>query len=238
MDTFKKRLDLFVVQSGLCSRRKADELIKSGEITVNHWPVTDPTYSVQEKDTVRYKKQILTPQVIDFTYILLHKPSGYVTTASDNKHRKTIFDLIHDETIKHRLFPVGRLDITTTGILLITNDGQLAQKLAHPRYEIEKVYQVQLDKALSSEAELAIKKGLFLKDGKISVDRLERGYSPTSVRITIHSGKNRIIRRIFESQGYTVIKLERIGFAGLTKKGLALGQWRFLNKKEIAQLKK
>ncbi len=235
----KNRLDLYLTQAGACSRRKADELIKAGEITVNHWPVTDPTYDVLERDTVRYKKIIIKQKPeAECVYVLLYKPAGYVTTASDDKNRKTIFDLISDGKFRERLFPIGRLDINTTGILLITNDGQVTHKLAHPRYEVEKVYQVILDKPLAPEAQKAIRSGLHLKDGAITVDKLEIGYTPTSVRITIHSGRNRIVRRIFESQGYTVTKLERIGFAGLNKRGLSLGQWRFLNKKEIAQLRK
>lgn len=233
------RLDLFLSHAGFCSRRKANDLIKKGEITINHWPVTDPCYELQPKDTVRYLKQVITAQPTDEpVYVLLYKPAGYVTTASDDKNRRTIFSLIGDGKFKSRLFPIGRLDINTTGILLITNDGHVTHKLAHPRYEVEKVYQVILDKPLSQESYKAIKHGLHLKDGPISVDKLEIGYTPSSVRITIHSGRNRIVRRIFESQGYTVTKLERIGFAGLTKRGLALGQWRFLNKREIASIKK
>jgi len=233
------RLDLYLTQAGFCSRRKADELIKAGEITVNHWPITDPRYEILPRDTIRYKKQIITEKPVhEPIYVLLYKPAGVVTTASDDKDRKTIFDLISDGKFRDRLFPIGRLDINTTGILLVTNDGEVTHKLAHPRYEVEKVYQVILDKPLSADAQKAIKNGLHLKDGLITVDRLEIGYTPTSVRITIHSGRNRIVRRIFESQGYTVTKLERIGFAGLNKRGLSLGQWRFLNKKEIAQLKK
>ena len=168
---------------------------------------------------------------------MLYKPAGYVTTTSDEQSRKTIYDLIKDSDITARLFPVGRLDIHTTGVLLLTDDGELAHKLAHPSYEVEKVYQVTLNKPLAPEAYQTIKKGLRLVDGPIAIDKLEIGYSPTSVRITIHSGRNRIVRRIFESLGYTVDKLERIGFAGIPKRGLALGQWRFLHRKEVALLK-
>ena len=234
------KLDTYLIQHGSCSRRKADELVREGSITVNHWVVTEPTYIVQEKDTVRYKKQIIKPQPLleaAPSYILLYKPAGYVTTTSDEQSRKTIYDLIKDSDITARLFPVGRLDIHTTGVLLLTDDGELAHKLAHPSYEVEKVYQVTLNKPLAPEAYQTIKKGLRLVDGPIAIDKLEIGYSPTSVRITIHSGRNRIVRRIFESLGYTVDKLERIGFAGIPKRGLALGQWRFLHRKEVALLK-
>lgn len=234
----KLRLDLYLVQAELASRRKADELIRAGEITVNHYPITDPTYIVKSKDTVRYKKKILQPKTIEYVYILLHKPAGYVTTASDDTGRLTVFHLIADEAPKTRLFCVGRLDINTTGILLMTNDGDVAHKLAHPRYEVEKVYQVILDKALTDEDQKKILSGIRLTDGPIKADKVEIGHNPTSVRITIHSGRNRIIRRIFESQGYTVEKLERIGFAGLSKKGLAHGEWRMLRTNEIAALKK
>ena len=237
--TIKKRLDLYLVQAELCSRRKADELIRAGLITANHFPITDPTYTVKNKDTIRYNKQIVVPKFIpEYTYILLHKPAGYVSTASDNKDRPTVFDLIKKEEKHARLFCVGRLDINTTGILLITNDGEVANKLAHPRYEVEKVYQVLLDKPLTPEDHKTILKGLHLYDGPITVDDLGIGHNPISVRVTIHSGRNRIIRRIFGSLGYTVEKLERIGFAGISKKGLARGEWRELRKSEITSLKK
>ncbi len=227
------RLNAYLCQSGLCSRRKADELIKSGDITINHWPMTDLSYTVQEKDTVRYKKIIVKPESL--SYVLLNKPTGYVTTMDDQFNRPTVMDLLGKE-IKSRVYPIGRLDYDTTGVLLLTNDGQLAHILAHPRLSVPKLYLIKLKEDLSLDHIAKIKKGVFLKDGPARVDNIKQAYDAKSAYVTIHSGRNRIVRRIFESFGYTVKKLERVSFAGLTTKGVKLGDWRFLTPAEVKKL--
>ncbi len=227
------RLNVYVSQSGLCSRRKADELIKAGEITVNHWAETNPAYQVQEKDTVRHGKIIIKPEPL--TYIVMNKPEGYITTMSDEFKRPTIVDLL-DSSIKNRVFPVGRLDYNTTGVLLLTNDGDLAQKLAHPSSMIEKIYRVTLKEEVTPEACLKLKTGMYLKDGPARVDSLFQGQDKKIVRITIHSGRNRIIRRMFEALGYTVKRLERTTFATVSAKSVPVGRWRLLEPKEIQKL--
>lgn len=227
------RLNVYIAQSGLCSRRKADELIKTGKITVNHWPQTNPAYQVQEKDTVRYGKTIIKPEPL--TYIVMNKPEGYITTMSDEFKRPTIVDLL-DKNIKNRVFPVGRLDYNTTGVLLLTNDGDLAQKLAHPSSMIEKVYRVTLKEDVTPESCLKLKTGMYLKDGPARVDSLFQGHDKKTVRITIHSGRNRIIRRMFEALGYTVKKLERIVFATIQAKEVPVGRYRVLEPKEVQRL--
>ncbi len=227
------RLNVYVSQSGLCSRRKADELIKAGEITVNHWPETNPAYQLQEKDTVRHGKIVIKPEAL--TYIVMNKPEGYITTMSDEFKRPTIVDLL-DSSIKNRVFPVGRLDYNTTGVLLLTNDGDLAQKLAHPSSMIEKVYRVTLKEEVTPETCLKLRTGMYLKDGPARVDSLYQGHDKKIVRITIHSGRNRIIRRMFEALGYTVKRLERTVFATLSAKDVPLGGWRLLEPREIKKL--
>ena len=232
------RLNVYLSHAGVCSRRAADELIKAGEITINHAIVINPGYKVQEKDTVRYKKQVITQPQAESITIALNKPSGYVTTVSDDKGRTTILDLLGKELNEVRLYPIGRLDINTSGIILLTNDGDLAQKLAHPRYNAKKMYQVTLDKPLSDADFATIKKGLYLKDGKAKTDDIQVGFHAYTVRITLHSGKNRIVRRIFETLNYTVKKLDRVSFAGIAKRGIRLGHYRALTKAEIESLKK
>lgn len=233
------RLSLYLTKAGLCSRRKADELIKTGQITVNHWKVTDPLYELTDKDTIRYQKRMVElKKDVDFIYIALYKPVGYVTTASDPENRYTVMDLLEEKKVGGRVFPIGRLDITTSGILLLTNDGELAHTLAHPRYNVQKTYQVSLDRTLTDVDIQKIKKGLYLKDGAIVVDRLEVGYHKSKAKVTIHSGRNRIVRRIFESLGYSVEKLERVSFAGVSKKSLIPGQWKHLTQQEIHLLKR
>jgi 23S rRNA pseudouridine2605 synthase len=227
------RLNVYVSQSGLCSRRKADELIKAGEITVNHWPMLDPGYQVQEADAVRYKKVIIKPEKL--SYIVMHKPEGYVTTLKDQFNRPTVMDLL-DKNVKSRVYPIGRLDYNTTGVLLMTNDGDLAQKLSHPKSQVRKVYRITLKEPLTSDDALKLRKGVYLADGPAKVDSLVQGHDKKTADITIHSGRNRVIRRIFEGLGYTVKKLDRILFATMNHKGIPCGDWRFMHPSEIKKL--
>lgn len=231
------RLNKFISNAGVCSRRQADEYIKAGYVTVNDVPILEMGHKVKPKDVVKFKnKRVQNEKKV---YALLNKPKGYLTTTSDDRERKTVMELVN--TIKDvRLYPVGRLDRNSTGVILMTNDGELAQKLSHPSGEVTKVYQVELDKALDSKDLLKIRAGVVLEDGKANVDQVEytlpRG-DDRFVGIELHSGKNRIVRRIFESLGYEVQKLDRVLYAGLTKKNLPRGKWRFLTEKEVIFLK-
>lgn len=231
------KLNVFVALTGLCSRRKAIELIKMGDITVNHWDVRKASYIIQEKDTIRYKKKILKLIADKPIYIALNKPIGVVSTVKDTNNRPTVINLL-GKRFKERVFPIGRLDAHTTGIILLTNDGELTNKLAHPKYKVKKVYQITLDQPLKASDLIKIKRGLHLKDGLIKLDGAEQGYNKAKVKVTLHSGRTRIVRRIFESLGYTPKKLERINFAGISKRGLAPGEWRDLRRTEIIKLKK
>lgn len=239
----KNFLVKFVAHSGLCSRRKAEELIKTGEISVNNYITTDPSYLVQERDTIRYKKKILTEEVADnFYYIALNKPANTICTSHDPDGRPTVHEFTKHLNPKNtRLYTIGRLDRNTTGIILLTNDGALAQRMTHPSFNILKTYAVTLHKPLPEERLEQIKRGVQLDDCFIRVDSIEfaqqRKNSPC-IFISIHSGKNRIIRRIFEQMGCFIEKLERVSFGPISKKGLAIGQARFLNTKEIATLRK
>ncbi len=231
------RLNKFISNAGVCSRRQADEYIKAGYVTVNDAVVLEMGYKVKPKDIVKFKKKKV--QNEKKVYVLLNKPKGYLTTTSDDRERKTVMDLV--STVKDvRLYPVGRLDRNSTGIILLTNDGELAQKLSHPSGEVTKVYQVELDKKLEMKDLHAIREGVLLEDGKANVDQadytLPRG-DDRVVGVELHSGKNRIVRRIFEHLGYEVVKLDRVLYAGLTKKNLPRGKWRFLTEKEIVFLK-
>ena len=228
------RLNLYISQSGLCSRRKADTLILNGEITVNHWPMKDVGYMVQEKDTVRYGKAIIKPEKL--TYVLLNKPTSVITAVEDQFNRPTVVNLVKGKDITGRIYPVGRLDYDTSGVLILTNDGDLAQVLAHPKSEVQKVYRVTLKEDLAFDDAAKLKKGVFLTDGGARVDTLHQGYKKNVAQVTIHSGRNRIIRRMFESLGYTVKKLERVIFAGLTARDVKLGDWRFLTPAEVKKL--
>ena len=230
-------LNHYIAQAGICSRRKAVDLIKAGDITVNNKPMIKPSYQVKESDTVRYKKRIIKAE--SFAYIMLNKPKGVITTAIDQHGRKTVFDCIKRGP-KVRLFAIGRLDKDTTGLLLLTNDGALTQKLAHPKYNVKKVYHVTLDKSLEKLDAQKIMRGLRLRDGIARVDHITHpnAKNKTIVKITLHSGKKLIIRRIFEHLHYFVRKLDRINYAGLTKKALKSGQWRYLTKNEIQNLKR
>ncbi|MGO4292851.1 pseudouridine synthase [Chitinophaga sp. RAB17] len=231
-------LNKFVAHCGLCSRRKAVDLIKEGKVTVNGKVVTEPATKVTSSDVVTMQDKKITPTK-NLVYILLNKPKGYITTTDDPEGRKTVMDLIQDAAENERVYPVGRLDRNTSGLLLLTNDGELAQTLAHPKHNIKKIYQVELDKPLTKGDFEKIVEGVTLEDGVAFVDAL--GYvdpkDKKQVGIEIHSGKNRIVRRIFEHLEYTVEKLDRVMYAGLTKKTLNRGQWRFLNEKEVILLK-
>jgi 23S rRNA pseudouridine2605 synthase len=228
-------LNHYLAQAGICSRRKAVQLIKDSLVTVNGVVVTNPAYQVKETDAVKCNNKLIKHQ--EKIYLLLNKPKGYVTTASDELGRKTVFDLV-SLAHKTRLFTVGRLDKDTTGLIVLTNDGDLAQKLAHPRYQIKKIYEATLDKPLPEEDMLIIKKGIRLRDGIIKVDALASFDRGMTIKVTLHSGKKRVIRRIFEALDYKVKKLDRINYAGLAKKGLQPGAWRFLTAAEISLLKK
>ncbi|MEZ5053349.1 MAG: pseudouridine synthase [Chitinophagales bacterium] len=231
------RLNKFISNAGICSRRQADEYIKAGYVTVNDEVVLEMGYKVKPSDIIKFKnKKVQNDKKV---YILLNKPKGYLTTVSDDRERKTVMELVN--TVKDaRIYPVGRLDRNSTGILLLTNDGELAQKLSHPSGEVTKVYQVELDKPLEQKDLLKIREGVVLEDGKANVDQadytLPRG-DDRFVGVELHSGKNRIVRRIFESLGYEVQKLDRVLYAGLTKKNLPRGKWRFLTEKEVIFLK-
>ena len=229
------RLNRYIANSGVCSRREADELIAQGDITVNGKTVTEMGFRVKEGDMVKYGTKALTPE--RFVYVLLNKPKDYLTTTEDPDERKTVMELVADAG-NFRMYPVGRLDRKTTGLLLMTNDGELADKLTHPSNDVRKIYQVELDKPITEEHFSALKKGIDLEDGPIKPDALSI-VTPDAyvVGIEIHSGRNRIVRRMFESLGYDVTKLDRTAYAGLTKKELPRGKWRFLDPKEVVKLK-
>ena len=229
------RLNKFIANAGICSRREADEMIKVGVITVNGEVITEMGYKVQSGDVVKYNNETLRGERL--VYILLNKPKDFITTTDDPEERKTVMNLIA-KACKERVYPVGRLDRNTTGVLLFTNDGDMARKLTHPSFEVHKIYQVELDSPLKKEDMQAITEGITLNDGFIKVDEI--AYATESrdvVGVEIHSGRNRIVRRIFEHLEYKVKKLDRVVFAGLTKKDLPRGRWRFLTEMEVANLK-
>ena len=230
-------LNKYIAHAGTCGRREAAELVKSGHITVNGDTVLEPGYKVQYKDVVRLKGKVLQLQVTP-VYILLNKPKDYICTANDPEGRKTVLDIIKNATTQ-RMFPVGRLDRNTTGVLILTNDGDLAQKLTHPSYEIKKIYEVTLDKPVTKADMEAIATGMELEDGFIAADAVSylSNTSKNVIGIEIHSGRNRIVRRIFEHLGYDVRHLDRVMFANLTKKNVDRGKWRFLAEKEVRTLK-
>ncbi|MCI0920789.1 pseudouridine synthase [Sphingobacterium rhinopitheci] len=231
------RLNRYISNAGVCSRRKADELIGAGVVTVNGEAVTELGTRVDPaKDDIRYNNERLKREKM--VYILLNKPKDYITTTDDPQERRTVMQLVAKAT-KERIYPVGRLDRNTTGLLLLTNDGNLADKLSHPKNGITKMYQVELNKNLAQGDFNKIQFGLELEDGLIKPDDISyvSGASKREVGIQIHSGKNRIVRRIFESLGYEVVKLDRVVYANLTKKDLPRGRWRYLEEKELIQLK-
>ena len=230
------RLNKFLANAGVCSRREADEFIQAGVVTVNGEVVTELGTKILRTDEVKFHD---TPVSLEKkVYVLLNKPKDYVTTSDDPQQRKTVMDLVKD-VCPERIYPVGRLDRNTTGVLLLTNDGELASKLTHPRFLKKKVYHVHLDKNLTSHDMDQIREGITLEDGEIKADAVEYAdqHDKSQVGIEIHSGKNRIVRRIFESLGYRVTKLDRVQFAGLTKKNLRRGDWRFLTEKEVDMLR-
>jgi 23S rRNA pseudouridine2605 synthase len=225
------RLNKFIANSGVCSRREADQFIQAGVVSVNGEVVTELGTKINPvKDVVKFNDQTLRGE--PKTYIVMNKPTGYVTTACDPHAEKTVMDLLTD--CKTRVFPVGRLDKNTTGVLMFTNDGEIAEKLTHPAYEKKKIYQAILDKPLAEEDRDKILAGITLNDGDIKADELQYidPDDKKKVGIEIHSGRNRIVRRIFESLGYEVKALDRVYFAGLTKKGLKKGEWRYLSESE------
>lgn len=231
------RLNKFIANAGICSRREADQLIVAGAVKVNGKIVKELGTKVSVDDKVQYGDMTIRPEKP--VYVLLNKPKGYITTTDDPFERKTVMVLVMDAG-KERIYPVGRLDRNTTGLLLFTNDGELAKKLTHPSHNIEKLYHVVLDKALKKSDMVAIVKGIELEDGFIQADEVayvEGLDDKKQIGIRLHSGKNHIVRRIFEHLGYTVSRLDRVVFAGLTKKDLPRGKWRFLKQEEINRLK-
>ena len=230
------RLNKYLANAGVCSRREADEYIQAGAVLVNGTVVTELGTKVLRSDEVKFRDQPVTME--KKVYVLLNKPKDYVTTSDDPQQRKTVMDLVKN-ACEERIYPVGRLDRNTTGVLLLTNDGDLASKLTHPKFLKKKVYHVYLDKPVTATDLQKIAEGIELEDGEVHADAIEYA-SPTDekqVGIEIHSGKNRIVRRIFESLGYRVVKLDRVQFAGLTKKNLRRGDWRFLTQKEVEMLR-
>ncbi|MBS1729203.1 MAG: pseudouridine synthase [Bacteroidetes bacterium] len=230
-------LNKFLAHAGICGRREAAALIKEGYVSVNGVIKDEPGFKVSEKDQIHFKGKKIFIQKNN-VYILINKPKDTITTRKDPQNRRTVFDIMGD-AIPERVFPVGRLDRNTTGVLLLTNDGELAQKLTHPSFEIKKVYEVKLDKPLTKKDFETILSGIHLEDGFVKADAL--GYTDTKdksvIGIEIHSGRNRIVRRLFERLGYQVKNLDRVMFANLTKKNVDRGKWRFLNEKEIRLLK-
>ena len=229
------RLNKYIANSGICSRREADSLIQNGDIKVNGKIVTELGIKIKPADKVQYKGKTLRRE--KFIYILLNKPKDFITTTDDPQNRKTVIDLVRNH-IPERVFPVGRLDRNTTGLLILTNDGELSEILAHPSYNIKKVYEAQLDKPIQQEHIDALDQGLELDDGPVKIDAFEVISSDaTSIGLEIHSGRNRIVRRIFEKLGYKVVRLDRVMYSFLTKKDLPRGKWRFLKEFEVVRLK-
>ena len=230
------RLNKFLANAGVCSRREADEFIQAGVVTVNGQVVTELGTKVLRTDEVKFHDQPVS--IEKKVYVLLNKPKDYVTTSDDPQQRKTVMDLVKN-VCPERIYPVGRLDRNTTGVLLLTNDGDLASKLTHPKFLKKKVYHVHLDRNVTAHDLQQIRDGITLEDGEIKADAVEYAddNDKAQVGIEIHSGKNRIVRRIFESLGYRVTKPARVQFAGLTKKNLRRGDWRFLTEKEVDMLR-
>jgi pseudouridylate synthase len=230
------RLNKYIADAGICSRRNADMYISSGNVTVNGEVMTTLGYRVKPTDEVRFDGKLLSSEKKE--YILLNKPKGFITTTNDEKGRKTVMDLVANAT-NARILPVGRLDRATTGLLLLTNDGELTKKLTHPTHGVRKIYHVILDRKLDYKDFMKVQDGLELEDGFIEVDEISyvNDKPKNEIGIKIHSGRNRIVRRIFEHLGYQVEKLDRVVFAGLTKKDLPRGHWRRLTQQEVINLR-
>lgn len=234
----KIRLNQFIANAGISSRREADKLIKAGLIEINGKIINTLGKKISKNDIIKFDNQILKPDPL--IYILLNKPKGYISSTKDEKMRKTVIDLVANN-YPYRLFPVGRLDRSTTGVLLITNDGLITKKLTHPSFKIKKKYHISLSKTLSMQDFFLIKKkGIYLYEGLVKIDKISfiENQPKTEINIEIHIGWNRVIRRIFKKLNYDIISLDRVNFAGLNKKKLKKGQWRILNNKEIENLYK
>lgn len=229
------RLNKFISNSGICSRREADTYIEHGSVTVNGKLVTEMGYKVKSGDEVRFDGSLISPE--KKRYVLLNKPKNYITTMDDDRGRKTVMDLVQNAT-GERIYPVGRLDRMTTGLLLFTNDGDLAKKLTHPKHHIRKLYHASLDRKLDLKDLERLRGDVIIEGRKVFIDAVSyvEGQNRTEVGIEIHSGRNRIVRKIFEHVGYKVTKLDRVIFAELTKKNLPRGRWRELTKQEIFNL--
>ena len=236
-DTGEMPLNKFVSHAGVCSRRDAVDLVKSGKVSVNGQVVTEPGHKVKSADDIRIQGKKISASK-NLVYILLNKPKDHITTTEDPEGRKTVMDIVKKATTE-RVFPIGRLDRNTTGVLLLTNDGELAQKLSHPSYEVRKIYEVTLDRPLVKKDFDQLLSGLTLDDGFIAPDSLAYAdaRNKSVIGIEIHSGKNRIVRRMFEKIGYDVRNLDRVMYANLTKKNVERGKWRFLQEKEVRLLK-
>ena len=227
------RLNKYIADAGICSRREADKIIEKGKITINGKVVTQLGTKVSNRDEVKYMGKILRSEKLK--YLLLNKPKGFITTSDDPQNRRTVMNLV-EKACDERIYSVGRLDRNTTGLLLFTNDGELTTRLTHPKHGVRKLYHVVLDKPLSKNDLLKIMEGIELEDGTIKPDKINwvtDEMDKRHVGIELHSGKNRIVRRLFEQLDYEVIRLDRVIFAGLTKKDLPRGKWRFLEEKEI-----
>ncbi|MBU2914684.1 MULTISPECIES: pseudouridine synthase [Reichenbachiella] len=232
---FPVRINKYISNSGICSRRDADQLILDGKIEINGTVASELGMKVEENDEVKYNGKVIKPQ--NFVYVLLNKPKDYISTMEDPENRKTVMDLVK-AACDERIYPVGRLDRNTTGLLLLTNDGAMSQKLTHPSYKIKKIYQVELDKPLTANHFEDIANGFNLEDGPVTVSDIAiLDPSKKNIGVQIHIGKNRIVRRIFENFGYEVVKLDRTMYGSLTKKDLPRGKWRFLTDKEVILLK-
>lgn len=229
------RLNKYISNSGICSRREADTYIEHGSVTINGKLVTEMGYKVQPNDEVRFDGTLISME--KKRYIILNKPKNYITTMEDDRGRKTVMELINNAT-KERIYPVGRLDRNTTGLLLFTNDGELAKKLTHPKHNVRKLYHASLDKKLTMSDLEKLRGEVIIEGRKVFIDAVSyvQGEKKTEVGIEIHSGRNRIVRKIFEHFGYTVTKLDRVVFAGMTKKNLPRGRWRELTQLEVNNL--
>ena len=229
------RLNSYIAKSGICSRREADVLIREGKISVNGKIVTTLGTKVSSGDIIKYKGKIIKWEKL--VYVLLNKPKDCITTTKDPDNRPTVMDIV-SKACHERIFPVGRLDRNTTGLILFTNDGDLAEKLSHPSNKIRKLYQVEFSQPVDPEIIQKILEGVMLEDGIVKVDDIQYVSDDKKViGLELHSGKNRIVRRIFEHFGYEILKLDRVMYAGLTKKDLPRGKWRYLKEKEVIQLK-